>query len=74
MSHTEKLTIANRITGTRVVVQNKNISYALSKFKVKVNDSGKLDTYKSIQEYEKPSSIRRAMKKNAIRRNKKQQE
>lgn len=60
------------LCGTRVVVRNGNIERALSKFKKKVNDSEKLVRLRQLQEYQKPSAKRRAVKQKAIRKLKKE--
>jgi len=73
MSYNKTNSISDKITGTKVVVHKKNIGHALSLFKKKVIESGKLERYRDIQEYTKPSEKRRVLKANAIRRNKKEQ-
>lgn len=57
----------------RVVVRNGNTEKALRLFKRKVNDSGKLFTYREKQYHEKRSQKKQKKKASAIAREKKRQ-
>ena len=55
--------------GLRVVVkENENINQALRRFKRKVEDSGMLDTLRSKEFYEKPTTERKRKKSAAVNR------
>lgn len=70
MAYSNKTENQNKLTGTRVSVYKGNIEQALSLFKKKVNESGRLILYRSLQEFIKPSEKKRIEKENACRRNK----
>lgn len=55
--------------GIAVKVINGNIESALRLFKKIVKESGIMKDYRDIQEYKKPSQVRREIKQQAIRRN-----
>ncbi len=57
----------------KVEVRNNNFDRAISKFKRKVDEDGKLQTYKSKQYFEKPSAKRRRLKMEGTLRSKKRQ-
>lgn len=55
--------------GLRVVLkENENITQALRRFKRKVEDSGVLDTLRSKEFYEKPTTERKRKKSAAVNR------
>ena len=58
----------------RVEVKNNNIDRALSKFKRKVDEDGRLQTYRQRTHYEKPCQKRnRKRMEGTLRHNKKRQ-
>jgi small subunit ribosomal protein S21 len=58
----------------RVEVRNGNVEKALKVLKKKLYDDGAIKTYMDRQYYEKPSTVRRRRKKEAINRTQKQKE
>jgi len=59
----------DKAKGLRVVVkENENITQALRRFKRKVEESGVLDTLRSKEFYEKPTTERKRKKSAAVNR------
>ena len=53
----------NKLSGTGVIVkENENINQALRRLKKKVEDAGTLDTLRSKEFYEKPTTERKRKK------------
>ena len=53
----------NKIKGSTVVLkENENINQALKRFKKKIEESGLMDTLRSKEFYEKPTSKRKRAK------------
>lgn len=50
-----------KLQGTKVYVHDDNIDKAIKKFKKKVNDSGKLQSLREKEFYEKPTSARKRL-------------
>ena len=61
----------NKITGSKVIVDNDNVEKALRKFKKQVMDSGLLQDLRDRESYEKPTTARKKAKAAAKRRWKK---
>jgi len=60
----------NKIPGTGVVVkENENINQALRRFKKKIEEAGTLDTLRSKEFYEKPTTERKRKAAAACKRN-----
>ena len=58
----------------RIEVRNNNIDRALSKFKRKVDEDGRLQTYRQRTHYEKPSQKRNRKKMEGTLRHRKKRE
>lgn len=60
--------------GSTVVVQNDNVDKALRLFKKKIQDSGKLIELREKEFFEKPTTKRRRIKNQQVRRAQKRRE
>lgn len=58
-------------TGLKIDVINGNVEKAIKTLTKKVQTSGILKKYRELQEYKKPSEVKREAKKEAIKRQKK---
>lgn len=56
------------LLGSTVIVQNDNVEKALRIFKKKIQESGKLMDLKEREFYEKPTTKRRRVKNQQVRR------
>ncbi len=66
---TKRTSMKDKAKGLRVVVkENENITQALRRFKRKVEESGVLDTLRSKEFYEKPTTERKRKKSAAVNR------
>jgi small subunit ribosomal protein S21 len=63
-----------QFNGSSVEVRNDNVEKALRTFKKKIQDSGKLIELKEKEFYEKPTTKRRRVKNQQIRRAQKKRE
>lgn len=64
----------NSGNGTRVEVQNDNVEKAIRTLKKRVQEDGLLQTLKERESYEKPTTRRRRVKNQQIRRAQKKRE
>lgn len=64
----------NDFTGSKVIVQNDNVEKALRLFKKKIQDSGKLIELREKEFFEKPTTKRRRVKNQQVRRAQKRRE
>lgn len=60
--------------GSTVIVQNDNVDKALRLFKKKIQDSGKLIELREKEFFEKPTTKRRRVKNQQVRRAQKRRE
>lgn len=64
----------NEFMGSKVIVQNDNVEKALRLFKKKIQDSGKLIELREKEFFEKPTTRRRRVKNQQVRRAQKRRE
>jgi small subunit ribosomal protein S21 len=62
------------LMGSKVIVQNDNVEKALRLFKKKIQDSGKLIELREKEFFEKPTTKRRRVKNQQVRRAQKRRE
>ena len=58
----------------KIEIKNNNVDRALSRFKRKMDEDGKLQIYRTRQRFEKPSAKRRRQKMEGTLRTKKRQQ
>jgi small subunit ribosomal protein S21 len=63
-----------KLMGSMVIVQNDNVEKALRTFKKKIMESGKLMDLKEKEFFEKPTTKRRRVKNQQVRRAQKKRE
>jgi small subunit ribosomal protein S21 len=64
----------HNLGGSTVIVQNDNVEKALRLFKKKINEDGKLQDLRDKEFYEKPTTKRRRIKNQQVRRAQKRRE